>query len=167
MAQTEDTTPPREEYISQRQFIQAIGYISAELAHVSGAWDGEAPEWFPEPPEWLALADDALAATATNVGNELLEESDAMVWAEAFVDTVHKNPSIAFDTGTMVGWFANAFTRGEWNSEAYKRELKQTLEDLRERERYEHPLYFVTLDPADADEWAAQIFAVVSEKDNG
>jgi hypothetical protein len=35
--------------------ILALGYVSAELASRSGAWDGNAPEWFPQPPDWLEL----------------------------------------------------------------------------------------------------------------
>lgn len=35
--------------------IAALGYVSAELALRSRAWEGKAPEWFPEPPEWIGL----------------------------------------------------------------------------------------------------------------
>lgn len=37
---------------------------------------------------------------------------DAQAWARAFVEHVQKNPSIATDEGTMIGWFANAIMRG-------------------------------------------------------
>ena len=37
---------------------------------------------------------------------------DAAVWAKAFVEHVNRNPSIATDEGTMIGWFANALMRG-------------------------------------------------------
>lgn len=43
--------------------IEALGWLSAELASRSGAWDGKAPEWFPEPPEWLELWRKAKEAT--------------------------------------------------------------------------------------------------------
>lgn len=47
---------------TEAEAIGAIGYISAELAHRAGAWDGNAPEWFPEPPEWLDLWEEAIGA---------------------------------------------------------------------------------------------------------
>ena len=37
---------------------------------------------------------------------------DAQVWAKAFVAIVKKNPAVAVDEGTMIGWFANALMRG-------------------------------------------------------
>lgn len=50
---------------------------------------------------------------------EFTRSFDATVWAKAFVQHVHANPSIATDEGTMVGWFANALMRGY---DEYKRE---------------------------------------------
>jgi len=38
--------------------------------------------------------------------------TDAKVWAECFVESVKHNPDIAFDEGTMLGWFANAIMNG-------------------------------------------------------
>lgn len=55
---------PQPEVKSDGHAVAAIGYVSAELAHRSGAWDGNSPDWFPEPPEWLELWNKALAATA-------------------------------------------------------------------------------------------------------
>jgi len=42
----------------------------------------------------------------------LIGNSDAKVWAEAFVLTVKHNPKIASDEETMIGWFANAIMAG-------------------------------------------------------
>ena len=44
--------------------------------------------------------------------NKLVGEFDASKWAETFVATVAKKPSIATDQGTMLGWFANAIAAG-------------------------------------------------------
>lgn len=57
-------SPQPPEVKSDGHAVAAIGYISAELAHRSGAWDGDAPDWFPEPPEWLELWNKGLTATA-------------------------------------------------------------------------------------------------------
>lgn len=144
----QDIAQPKDRSFSERQVTQIIGYVSAELASRAGAWDGNAPSWFPEPPEWLDILDEAIVETAVDP-SKLHEEPDPMVWAETFVDLVHRDPSIAYDTGTMVGWFANAFARGEYNSEAYKRETAETMERLfaeeQERERMEHPLYALVI----------------------
>ena len=40
--------------------------------------------------------------------NKIIGEFNAQVWAKEFVKAVKRNPSIATDEGTMVGWFANA-----------------------------------------------------------
>jgi hypothetical protein len=48
---------------SESHAVQAVGWLSAELADRADAWNGNAPEWFPEPPEWLDLWQQALAAT--------------------------------------------------------------------------------------------------------
>lgn len=42
----------------------------------------------------------------------LSNETDARVWAKEWLKTVEKNPSIPFDEGTMIGWFANCFMAG-------------------------------------------------------
>lgn len=47
--------------------ILALGWLSAELATRTDAWNGNAPEWFPQPPEFLALWQAALDATAENI----------------------------------------------------------------------------------------------------
>ena len=49
--------------IDEDQAIEAIGWLSAELAHRADASNGNAPDWLPEPPEWLDLWHQALAAT--------------------------------------------------------------------------------------------------------
>jgi hypothetical protein len=46
----------------QKLEVEAIGWLSAELAARAGAWAGNAPDWFPQPPEWLELWDKAIAA---------------------------------------------------------------------------------------------------------
>jgi hypothetical protein len=43
---------------------------------------------------------------------ELYSTTDAMAWAREFVATVQEHPSIPYDEGTMVGWFANAMEAG-------------------------------------------------------
>lgn len=43
---------------------------------------------------------------------DFTQSFDARVWAKAFVKHVAKNPDIATDEETMVGWFANAIMRG-------------------------------------------------------
>lgn len=48
----------------------ALGWLSAELAHRAGAWDGDAPEWFPAPPEFLTLWQEALDATVAHARSE-------------------------------------------------------------------------------------------------
>lgn len=42
----------------------------------------------------------------------LAGNTDAMAWAEAFVETVAEHPEIPADAGAMVGWFANAIEAG-------------------------------------------------------
>jgi hypothetical protein len=49
--------------VSQTQAIEAVGWLSAELAARADAWNGNAPDWFPQPPEWLELWERALVAT--------------------------------------------------------------------------------------------------------
>lgn len=48
---------------TEAQDIEALGWLSAELAKRSGAWEGKAPDWFPEPPEWLELWEQAKRET--------------------------------------------------------------------------------------------------------
>lgn len=67
--------------------IEAIGWISAELAARSGAWEGNAPDWFPEPPEWLELWDKALAA----VGAKALGDEAMARGANALTEGIEKN----------------------------------------------------------------------------
>jgi hypothetical protein len=52
--------------ITGEQYIEAIGWISAELAGRADAWNGNAPDWFPEPPEWLTLAERAIARVVSD-----------------------------------------------------------------------------------------------------
>ena len=42
----------------------------------------------------------------------LHDTPDAQVWAKEWLKIVKKNPSIATDEGTMIGWFANAIMAG-------------------------------------------------------
>jgi hypothetical protein len=37
---------------------------------------------------------------------------DARVWVEKWMEHLKKDPSIATDEGTMLGWFANAIMAG-------------------------------------------------------
>lgn len=37
---------------------------------------------------------------------------DAQIWAQEWLKTIEKNPSIPTDEGTMIGWFANAIMAG-------------------------------------------------------
>jgi len=50
--------------------------------------------------------------TALPEGMPFNSSFDARVWADAFVSFVEKNPRIATDRETMLGWFANALMRG-------------------------------------------------------
>jgi hypothetical protein len=43
---------------------------------------------------------------------DLLQSCDALDWARAYVAYVKRDPAIATDEQTMVGWFANAIMRG-------------------------------------------------------
>jgi len=43
---------------------------------------------------------------------DFTQSFDARDWARAFIELVRRNPEIAFDEGTMIGWFANAIMRG-------------------------------------------------------
>ena len=37
---------------------------------------------------------------------------DAKIWAQEWMKVIKKNPNIATDEGTMLGWFANAIMAG-------------------------------------------------------
>jgi hypothetical protein len=52
--------------IGYHDTIEAIGWLSAHLAHEADAWNGNAPAWFPEPPQWLELWEQALMETNPN-----------------------------------------------------------------------------------------------------
>lgn len=41
------------------------------------------------------------------IGNPVAED-----WAKEFVKIIKKNPSIPYDEGAMIGWFANAIMAG-------------------------------------------------------
>lgn len=49
--------------ISGSRAVEAIGWLSSELAGRADAHNGNAPDWFPEPPEWLDLWEKALKET--------------------------------------------------------------------------------------------------------
>ncbi len=61
----------RRESVTHAHTIEAIGWLSAELAGRADAWNDNAPDWFPEPPEWLELWDRALAVTADSAGKRV------------------------------------------------------------------------------------------------
>lgn len=46
------------------------------------------------------------------IDDSFSQSTDAVVWAKAFVEHVRRNPAIATDEGTIIGWFANAIMRG-------------------------------------------------------
>jgi hypothetical protein len=46
------------------------------------------------------------------VTNDLIGNTDARVWAAAWLETLAEHPQIATDEGTMLGWFANAIMAG-------------------------------------------------------
>jgi len=48
---------------------------------------------------------------------ELIGETDAMVWAQEFVQVVKGRPDLLLDEGFMVGWFANAIESGRMEEE--------------------------------------------------
>ena len=46
------------------------------------------------------------------MGNELVGETDATVWAKKWLEIIAENPDIPTDEGAMIGWFANAIMAG-------------------------------------------------------
>lgn len=66
---------------------------------------------------------------------DITAESDPMKWAHEFKRIREERLArdgfdIAEDPGTLVGWFANAFARGEWNSPHYKEWLAKQMQAL-------------------------------------
>lgn len=66
-----------------------------------------------------------IAAVEKTADHLLLNNPDAMYWATEFVrirqeQLALRGVDIAASPGVMVGWFANAFQRGEWNSRFYQ-----------------------------------------------
>jgi hypothetical protein len=55
-----------------------------------------------------------MTATADEIdGNpDCIGKFDAREWARDFLAAVHRDPEIATDEGTMIGWFANAIMAG-------------------------------------------------------
>ncbi len=43
---------------------------------------------------------------------QLLDTTDAVIWADEWLKTIEKHPHISTDKGTMIGWFANAIMAG-------------------------------------------------------
>lgn len=39
---------------------------------------------------------------------QLYATTDALVWAQGFMERVEANPDLVIDEGLMIGWFANA-----------------------------------------------------------
>ena len=46
------------------------------------------------------------------ITRKLIGNLDGKIWTHEFVKIVKKNPNIATDEGTMIGWFANAIMTG-------------------------------------------------------
>lgn len=72
------------------------------------------------------------------------DSMDARDWARAFVEHVNKNPDIATDEGTMIGWFANAIMRG-YDTARAKYERASPEEEFRRQ-------YYGDFPPARPDE---------------
>lgn len=75
------------------------------------------------------------ATEAVRNDNDILESPDPMAWAEKFVairqDYKERTGlDLAEDPAIMVGWFASAFQRGEWNSPHYKEYIEELFKEL-------------------------------------
>ena len=62
---------------------------------------------------------------------DLVGETDAQVWAKAWLETISENPGIPTDEGTMIGWFANAIMAGYDHGRRYEQE-RNIVEKIRE-----------------------------------
>ena len=64
--------------------------------------------------------------------NYLIGNTDAQVWAQAFVKLVQEKPEIATDEGTMIAWFANAIVSGvdEGRSTELKRDIVEKFHEI-------------------------------------
>lgn len=51
-------------------------------------------------------------------GNDLLGDTDALHWAERFVQIAVEYPQVALDTGLMTVWFAAAIMTGQGKQRA-------------------------------------------------
>lgn len=56
--------------------------------------------------------DGMLALSLAVAGRRWPHTDDARTWADRWIEAVGKNPAIATDRGTMIGWFANAIMAG-------------------------------------------------------
>lgn len=57
---------------------------------------------------------------------DMLQTTDAKIWAEVFVAHVKNNPEIATDEETMIGWFANAIMAGYDSVKNRRQALEET-----------------------------------------
>jgi hypothetical protein len=72
----------------------------------------------------------AIVTHTTDDDVKFMQSLDARDWAKAFCERVRKNPHIATDEGTMIGWFANALMRGHdeaTKKEQARREIRESL----------------------------------------
>jgi hypothetical protein len=64
--------------------------------------------------------------------NHLIGETDAQVWAKAWLKAMTEHPGIVADEGTMIGWFANAIMAGyDWGVKTeQKRPIAEKIREL-------------------------------------
>lgn len=78
----------------------------------------------------------ALGNLVGSITFELHGQFDARVWAREFARCVALNPTLPFDEGTMLGWFANAIMAGhDHATRARDAEIQQLREQLAQAER--------------------------------
>lgn len=61
----------------------------------------------------------------------LVGETDARMWAKAWLETISKHPSVPTDEGTMIGWFSNAIMSG-YDAGKRDEQKRDIVEKLRE-----------------------------------
>lgn len=95
------------------------------------------PEDAVTPPSEPASDAEENADLSDNVGLMLQNTTDAMVWANAFEERFRVFDVVAdeyvFDTGLMLGWFANAIEVGK--EDGRQREIARRAEDDRNNTR--------------------------------
>jgi hypothetical protein len=68
---------------------------------------------------------------------DLVGETDAMKWAECFVEKAAEKPEIATDKNVMVAWFANAIMAGYDQAKSEDRDrpgIEAVIKELAEME---------------------------------